>query len=346
MTMAPACVIRFVPDGPWRLGPDSGERDRVESVLHSDALYSAVTAAMGRLGLLEDWIQAAFPPEGQPAVRFSSSCAFKDDLLFVIPPSTLWPPPPSPRIRWKGARFIPVSAVDSLLAEQPLDEERWRVEGVSQCLVPAEWAEGPFRPVIRSSATVDRLSGEVVQHRTACLEFSAGSGMWAVVAFEGEEARHRWMEPVRAALRLLADSGIGGERSRGWGRFQQPEFREGVLPDLLLSLRTPTGEDGEPQPAPATAYWLLSLFSPGSQDHVDWSRGHYTLLTRSGRVDSPAAAGALKRHSRMIAEGSVVLSQRPPTGTALDVAPEGVPHPVYRAGYALALPIPFREVSR
>jgi len=41
--------------------------------------------------------------------------------------------------------------------------------------------------VIRSSAAVDRLSGEVSVHRTACLEFSPGAGMWAVVAFDGQE---------------------------------------------------------------------------------------------------------------------------------------------------------------
>ena len=346
--MAPACVVRFFPTGPWRLGPDSGERDRVESVLHSDALCSAVSTAMAQLGLLEDWLVAAFPKEGAPAVRFSSCCAFKDDLLFVVPPSSLWPPAPSPRVRWKGARFVPLQVVDALLAEQPLDEDRWRVDGVSQCLVPSEWSQGPFQPVIRSNATVDRLSGEVVVHRTACLEFSPGAGMWAVAAFDSEEAKARWMEPVLAALRVLADSGIGGERSKGWGRFRQPEFEEGALPDLLLKWKPAEAVVGEaePPPAPAMAYWLLSLFSPGARDCVDWSRGHYTLLTRAGRVESPLAGGALKRHSRVVAEGSVLISDGPPGGVAHDVAPEGVPHPVYRAGYALALPIPFREVSR
>ncbi len=344
--MPQACVVRFAPAGPWRLGPDSGERDRVESVLHSDALCSAVSAAMAQLGLLADWLKAAFPPAGGPAVRFSSCFAYKEDQLFVTPPSSLWPPLPSPRIRWKGARFVPLPVVDSLLAERPLDEQQWRVDGVSQCLLPAGWTEGPFRPVIRSNAAVDRLSGEPAVHRSACLEFAPGAGMWAVIVFDGEQAKERWMEPVRAALRLLADSGIGGERSRGWGRFEQPEFQEGVLPDLLLCRKPAEPGEDEPRPAPAMAYWLLSLFSPGSGDRVDWGRGHYTLVTRGGRVNSPAAHGVLKRHSRLVAEGSVLFSDRPPVGTALDVAPEGVPHPVYRAGYAVALPIPFREVSR
>ena len=40
---------------------------------------------------------------------------------------------------------------------------------------------------------------------------------------------------VKAAFRLLADSGFGGERSRGWGRSEAPEFIEGQLPDMILA---------------------------------------------------------------------------------------------------------------
>jgi CRISPR-associated protein Csm4 len=346
--MQPAFVVRFFPSGPWRIGPDSGERDRVESILHSDALYSAVSAAMDQLGLLEDWLAATFVNAAGPAVRFSSCYPFQDEVLFVVPPGNLWPPPPSLKVRWKGARFLPLPVVESLLADRPLDEEQWRVDGMSRCLVPVRWDQGPFRTAIRSAAAVDRLSGDVAVHRTACLEFTPGAGMWAVAAFASDEAAARWAEPVRAALRLLADSGLGGERSCGWGRSGKVEFREGVLPDLVFSPRAAEAvqTDGELAPAPATAYWLLSLFTPAETDAVNWVRGSYSLLTRGGRVGSRAAHGALKRLSRMVAEGAVIFSEAPPTGAALDVAPEGVPHPVYRAGFALALPIPWREVLR
>src|SRR5262249_42289437 len=51
-----------------------------------------------------------------------------------------------------------------------------------------------------------------------------------------------------------------------------------------------------PERAPSTesAHWLLSLFSPAPADMVDWGRGKYTVLTRGGRVDSPAGSGELK----------------------------------------------------
>jgi hypothetical protein len=88
-----------------------------------------------------------------------------------------------------------------------------------------------------------------------------------------------------------------------------------------------------------TGYWLLSLFSPGANDNVDWKRGDYNVVRRSGRV---AANGELKPASRLVEEGSVVFASEPLVGAARDVAAEDAPHPVYRAGFAIAVPVPVR----
>jgi len=42
----------------------------------------------------------------------------------------------------------------------------------------------------------------------------------------------------------------------------------------------------------------------------------------------------------MITEGSVLIAAAAPLGASPDVAPEGFPHPVYRAGFALSIPLP------
>ena len=85
---------------------------------------------------------------------------------------------------------------------------------------------------------------------------------------------------------------------------------------------------------------MLSLFHPANTDTVDWQRGNYSLTTRTGRVESDARWGDRKKQTRMVAEGSVLVSASEPRGSATDVAPEGFPHPVYRSGFALAIPIP------
>ena len=578
--MNPALAVKLRPTGPWRIGSDSGSRNRVDSCLHSDALYSAVTTALASLGSIEEWLNATARAADSPAVAFSSCFPFMGRIDFVAPPRTIWPPVSlgGSRVRWKSARFAPVSLVRSMLAGKRPEDSRWSVDGPSGCLVPAG-SPGPFRTSVRWSAAVDRLTGAPERHSVACLEFRPGAGLWAVVSFSSEAARDRWQEPVKAAFRLLADSGLGGERSRGWGRSEPPEFTEGTLPDLILPkatakdltepepapepvgqvpdlpsgadlqvcppveepspaaveqisdvpgegeaeqqavesageaeqpmalieaaavpvsapveeatpeqseaallappgigpltgpsgagasacqpssepatetelsapveeaapeqteaallappgielltgpsgaaasacqpeastepesapeaesqelaeapeppLEQPAGESSEPQPeaeplesaasqeppqaqpaadspsprplapepqpAPETSptagfesaepLWLLSLFTPSAADAVDWRRGNYAVVTRAGRVESPAGSGDLKKHVQMIAEGSVLLALGALNGSAADVAPDGFAHPVYRAGFAVAIPLPERPAA-
>lgn len=312
-------IVRLHPTGPWRIGPDSGDRDRVDRVYHSDSLYSAVSNAMARLGMLEEWLDAT-ARASDPAVKFSSCFPFHGETMFVVPPRSLWPPPPSAKVRWKGAQFVPLSVVEELVNGRAIAEENWIVDGASECLIP-QGASGPFRVAVRSSAAVDRHGGGVEPHSSACLEFAPNSGMWLMAAI-GED---RWKEPVMAALRLLADSGFGGERSRGWGR-AEVSFRDQDSP-IASATEGPV------------AWWMLSLFHPSSEDAVDWNRGNYALTTRSGRVES---FGEAKKATRMVAEGSVIIAASPPRGAATDVAPDNCEHPVYRAGFAVAVAIPWR----
>jgi CRISPR type III-A-associated RAMP protein Csm4 len=560
--MNPGLVVKLRPAGPWRIGPDSGARNRVDTIYHSDTLYSAVTSALSRMGSLEEWLAATARHEA-PAVSFSSCFPFLDEIGFIVPPRTVWPPNTpalmGAHVRWKSARFVPLGIVQALLAGKALDESQWSVDGPSECLVPLG-RQGPFRTVVRWGAAVDRLTGSVERHSTACIEFREGAGLWTVVSFADDAARDQWREKVKAAFRLLADSGMGGERSRGWGRSETPEFLEGVLPDMILGKRAepvpepaaelPGGEsvpadveatsesdaeaevrapaDLEPlrelvetesaaaadaeaaavdavvseeaaesapvaepvlavestpvesapasdavgspdegavaanteleqpaepvaavestpvestpasdaveapdegsaaanteleqpaepvtaaesapvesapygdaveaphggaaaanteleQPAetgtaaesasvesapaedeapvepitpvePATAqssppavpdhlsaHWMLGLFSPAASDSVDWGRGNYTMLARGGRIESPSGSGESKKSVQMVAEGSVVYAAGAPHGSAPDVAPDGFPHPVFRAGFAVAIPLP------
>src|SRR5690349_13091758 len=227
--MNPGLVVKLRPTGPWRIGSDSGARNRVDVIYHSDSLYSAVTSAMLRLGELEDWLNAT-ARKAAPAVCFSSCFPFVDEVGLVIPPRTIWPPTSpallSARVRWKSARFVPIGIVQALLAGQSLNDGHWVVDGPSECLLPSG-KTGPFRTSVRFNAAVDRLTGASERHSTACIEFRPGAGLWAIVSFSDEAARARWGDPLKTAFRLLADSGFGGERSRGWGRSEMPEFVEG-----------------------------------------------------------------------------------------------------------------------
>ena len=333
-------AVRFRPVGPWRFGPDSGARDRVDLIYHSDAFYSAVCAAMSQLGLAEEWLQATARSADAPAVRFSSFFPFIGDTLLVVPPRSLWPPPESTKTRYKGAHFVPLSVIESLLSEKALDEDRWAVDGESECLVVSNQGRGPFRVALRSSAGVDRLQNAAVEvHSTACLEFTRAGGLWTIVQFADEAALSQWQVPVRSALLLLADSGLGGERSRGWGRSEAPEWQPWLPPKGSSAQAGTSEQQGD------RAHWLLSLYTPAENDAVDWKRGNYATVSRRGRIESSARWGEAKQPTTMIAEGSVLLASNELRGAASNVAPADFPHPVFRAGFAVTVSIPWRAAS-
>src|SRR3974390_439867 len=127
--MPKAVLVRLRPTGPWRIGPDSGDRDRVDRIYHSDALYAAVCGAMFRLGEGDAWLDAT-ARASECAVRFSSCFPFHASTLFV------WPPPLSSKGRWHGARFVPMSVVETLLAGKAANEDAFTIDGASECLVP------------------------------------------------------------------------------------------------------------------------------------------------------------------------------------------------------------------
>lgn len=398
--MTSGLLVRLRPAGPWRYGSPAGERRESDLLYRSDSLYSALTLAMASLGELEPWLDTT-ARAAEPQIRFSSCFPWMNDTLYVTPPRNIWPMA-TPKLRTKGARFVPTKLVSDLLSGKVFDENKWRVDAQSGCLLPAtrKPTPSPFRSALRTGAAVDRLTGgQVAPHVIACVEFSANAGLWTFVAFASEEARTQWEGPVKAAFRLLADSGFGGRRSIGWGRAEQPTFRSISLEEIIeiapageptpeppvtpvpeepatiepavepaaSELTEPTPPtDGltpaaetvpaeiasadeaaqpplstEPPPAPKKpVYWLLSLFCPTTEEASQLAIGSYAIVTRGGRVEAPSHSGELKKQLRMISEGSVVAGGQAPNGHAPNVAPDGFPHPVYRYGFALSLPIP------
>lgn len=307
---------RLRPTAPWRVGDASGDRERTGGIYRSDSLYSAVTHAMNALGWLEEWLDATARAAEAPAVRFSSLFPFLGETRLAPPPRTQWAVSGAARTQTQSARFVPLQFTRG----GSFDEGQWAVDGGSGCMLPAG-SSAPFAVSLRNFAAVDRLSGATEPHRAACIEFAPGAGWWGLI----DVANESWEPRVKSAFRLLADSGFGAGKSRGWGRAAEPEFQAG---EQIFS--------GEPNGA--GAWWLLSLYSPDEQDAVDWSRGDYVAETRGGWVESFAGRGR-KKQARFIAEGSVIAAPSL-RGRVVDVAPEGFPHPVYRSGFAFALPMP------
>jgi CRISPR type III-A-associated RAMP protein Csm4 len=354
--MQRALLIRLRPSGPWRYGPGEGGLDRLDALFRSDRLYSAVTLAMRQLGWLEEWL-AATAQTSPSLVAFSSLFPFQGDSLYAIPPATLWPPPaalvttPSPvflsKIRWKTARFVPLSVIDSLATGQQILADQWLPDPDSACLLRRDRpSTSPFRPVSRSVAGVDRVSGASFRAETAaCVQFASGAGLWSVARFTNDEAESAWSNRIEAAFRLLGDTGLGGRRANGYGQMEAPGFQRGAWPDVILPKLARVSRQGNASSTQngAPQYWFLSLYSPSLDDSVEWSEGDYQLTIRGGYVENSTASRARKKAARLITEGSVVAAASEPRGAAVDVAPEGFAHAVYRSGIALVLKLPVVE---
>lgn len=345
--MQPAVLIRLRPAGPWRYGPGDGAHDRVDAVYRSDRVFSAVTMAMRQFGFLEEWLDAT-ARASMSAVVFSSLYPYQGDTLFATPPASVWPPPagqltaPNPaflgKIRWNAVQLVPLSVIEALLSGRTVPADQWTADAGTGCLLRRDRpGSAPFRVAARTSAAVDRVTRSAIQvSSSACVEFEPDSGLWTVARFRDGGAAAAWQERLQACFRLLADSGFGAGRTRGWGKTETPEFRRGTWPQVILprlARNAVNGDDG----AEPSLYWLLSLYSPAPADAIDWSGGDYQLTVRGGRVE---ADGALKKNTRMVAEGSVLSAEREPAGAAVDVAPDNFAHPVYRSGLALALKLP------
>ena len=352
--MNPALLVRLRPLGPWRYGPGEGGVDRLDTLYRSDRLFSALTIAMRQLGTIEEWLDAT-ALASQPALAVSSLFPFQADTLFAVPPATLWPPPPGlvtapsqvflAKIRWTTAHFVPLSLIDGLISGQRLLADQWLTDGESGCLLRRDRpSSSPFRLVLRRSGAVDRLQSAPAEPvAAACVEFEPGAGLWTVVRYRDVDAEARWSGRVQAAFRLLADTGFGGRRSRGWGQTQAPEFETGRWPALLLpKAGRLASKDAtrDSQVREDSRFWLISLYSPSLADQVDWTRGEYSVIIRSGYLDGASSGDRKKKSVRMIAEGSVLEASAEPVGAAVNVAPDGFEHKVYRSGLSLAFELP------
>lgn len=179
---------------------------------------------------------------------------------------------------------------------------------------------------------VDRVTSRSQVYAAGRVYFADKGGL-AFLADYGDET----LQPIiEQALRMLGDSGVGGERSSGHGQFR-------------LEIR----QDGWPAgPAQANAFCTLAPYWPRENEVQAGvlDDAAYQLIVRRGWVASPDAGNLRRRGVRMLAEGSVFTSL--PVGALADVKPldpvevPNAPHPIWRAGMAFPIPCLLRQESQ
>ena len=297
----------------------------------SDTLFSAFCNGYGLLygdGELTDLLQAFL--DDAPPFRLSSAFPkWKGLYFFPAPLNQIAAEKDVKKIRW-----IEKAGWERLLKGETVDEV---IKTSSFQYIPkpgpnqgkdADDPSEPWKILETPRVGLDRTNnhpGERYFH-FGQVHFRPEASFFFLADVGSEEVWGR----LKAVWRLLADEGIGGDRSVGKGLFHTPSF------DVLrLSL-----------PDRAKNQALLSLYYPGTSETGVVGEGYYEFMERKGYLYSPASQGLRRNTVRLFKTGSVFPSPRPLRGRLMDVTPEiFTRHRVYRYGIALSVPCRIRGES-
>lgn len=323
---------------PLRIGERGVGLESTKTYIPADTLFSAICSAWRLLydanSLQVELLHRFTEPDSVPFL-ISSAFPFAGDVRFYPKPLGIRPSniDQSEKI-FKRVRFVSESLFQQMIEGSPPEfQER-------DCInADAVWLSSDERKSLRSF--VDEATGNLLLWKTAIVprvtldritnasqiwhmgmvQFVNGAGLWFAIQFLKDS--DAMLQKLEACLRLLEDTGLGGERGSGLGLFRF-ESKEGLVQC----------------PADANCFTTLSPLCPANGNELQSLLGgpiHYDLMPRRGWIGSPEAGNLRRKQVWMFSEGSI-LSGNPASivGSLQDTRPDGIPdlHPVYRYGYA------------
>ena len=177
--------------------------------------------------------------------------------------------------------------------------------------------------VLYPRVSVSRIGEDAEPYVAGAYAFKAACGLYFVARFVDSAS----LDKVSSLMQSLQYSGIGGERSNGWGKF---DLAIEELPPLF-PVFADAGKAGDKM--------TLSSILPTKSDLAYVADGYYTLARREGFVQSATYADKpLKRKAlHLINAGSCFENML--EGCIVDVASNDGAHPVYRYGKGLWIAI-------
>lgn len=338
--------LRFC--SPLHIGERGVGLEVTRTYIPADTLFSAICSAWRELygtdALHRDVLDWFTEDEGHAAPFFLTSA-------FPYAGAVRFFPKPLARLpnillaegddkAFKRVRFVSERLFAALVGGERVSfQKRWCINGETIWVTEeertqlAEWTDDAsgdivlYKTAVVPRVTLDRLTAASEIWHFGEVMFAEGTGLWFAVEFNrdhGDELRRKF----EAVLRLLGDSGLGGERNAGRGLFTLDGASEEPLPEIRNPGR----------------FITLSPVCPKDAEQAAALTGDdaaYELMPRRGWVTSPEASNLRRKTVWMFAEGSVMMgSPQPHAGRLVNVTPDACPHDVWRYGYAFPVGLP------
>lgn len=178
---------------------------------------------------------------------------------------------------------------------------------------------------IAPRVSIDRISAATNVYQVTGWQFKEEGGLYFIIDLHDNALN----EKLHLCIKMLGDSGFGGDRSVGYGLFDAEIHPINDAAGWLDLFQKRSGEN--------IVYFTLSLCCPSTEEAKE--AVSYQLLSRKSWIFSHSSAKQLKRREcKMIAEGS--LFRNLIKGQLVDVTPsEFTEHNVYRYGLGMMIDV-------
>ena len=301
-----------------------GKLEQMGMEYPADTLFSALCcelAQQGEIGLLEELYAKAL----RGAIAFSDLFPYQfeqGDCHFYLP---------KPVIAAEAAAMGAKEELQAVRQEAALQKKQKKMhylrashmkDYMAALTGGRPYAEEYHFGMMALTERVNCRQDEPLPYYVGQFTFQEGTGLYGLLKLEDDRDALR----LARLIQSLGESGIGGKRSSGYGKFH--------LEDDMLSLDAAGiyEDDGAIYHllTSTEAAWQMALSAtlPGPEEIEAVKRGDYTLRKRSGFVTT--AAEVTKRDSvYMLAAGSCLRER---ISGMVCTLPQRKAHPVYRYG--------------
>jgi CRISPR-associated protein Csm4 len=366
-------LYRLCPEAPMHIGERGIGMEEASVVIHSDSLFGALSCAWSTLHG-DDELTALLGGflKGEPPFLISSAFPFISNmLLFPKPLNALAEvvagkgPGPAEEKKIKRAEFVSKDVFEWILRGKRPEGSACefiyngnKITAIASSSEVARMGKMPSNSVFwrreeAAHVVLDRDNQSSSIFRVGDVSFSEGTGLYFLADFRDRSI----ISKFDAAMRLLGEEGIGGERSSGKGSFRfKRETAQIGAEDGSNSINDSNGsngsndrdrsnisnsgsDDNNAASSGGGSQVLLSLYHP-EKTEVELgllNRSRYQLITRRGWISSQGSRTLRKKTVRMISEGSIIPKIGSlPRGALVDVTPQEMKaHRVYANGLAM-----------